>query len=977
MNLNTIQVCENLSASGASNGDAALDANDIGAYVLHTGSGQSLGTVIAQNTTGTFNFQAGMTYGQTYYISYVVGNNVAGAPDPMDPCFSVAQGQPVVFEQNPTANAGADADTCSLVLTLNGNTGVGTGTWMLIGNPPGGNLTLSNPLSPNSTATADLPGVYTLTWTLDNAGCTASDQVALDFHPNSAGTMAAQQLSACEGLSVTAQHLGGQSNNPGDIGAYVLHTGNGTALGTVLDQNNTGTFSFLNGMTYGQTYYVSFVVAANLNGAPDLNDPCLTVSAGQPVVFYQNPVPNAGADDQICGNTLTLNANAATGTGSWTLLNSPAGGSLSFDDTQNPATGVNATAFGAYTLLWTVTQNGCTGTDQVTVQFDETPALANLIRTCDAANENFTVTLDLNGGLPPYAVNGNPVLGNSFTSAPIPNGQTYSFTVSDANGCIMPDVTGAYSCDCATDAGTMALQQLSACETATVTAQANADATLDGNDVTAFVLHTGSGAALGTVLAANSTGTFGFQPGMTYGTVYYISRVAATGLAGAPDPNDPCFSVAPGQPVVFLKNPTPDAGPAAAICGQTIDLQAINDGFQGSWSQISGPGATTFSAINSQTSGATVDATGVYVYRWTETNSICTGTDDVTITFQELPVVGVIDEICNGTNTAYTVSFSVSGGTPAYTLTGINGGFSGNTFTSNPLPNGSSYSFTVSDINGCAAAPAAGAHNCNCTTDAGTMQVTALAFCADQQAVATWNNDGQTDADDIIRFILHDQANNSLGTVFGTSQQPSFPFMPGLQFGVTYYISAIAGNQQIGGINLNDPCLSIAPGTPVQWKPIPTATLTGDATICNGNSATLTFSGTGQFPLTLIYSDSQAGQSTVTLNNNQPFNVTVQPGSTTTYSLLSVQDGTLPTCSAAPGNTIQITVNQPVNAGAAAAPFELCAGQNSVVQLSSLLIGADAGGQWSETSAIPSKPGTSTRQPEYSKHKAKFRAPTL
>lgn len=1029
-----LQACENQTVTATSNGNATLDANDVGAYVLHTGSGSTLGTVIAQNATGTFGFQAGMTYGQTYYISYVAGNNVAGSPDPADDCFSVAPGQPVVFNQNPTANAGADDETCGLVLTLAANSGVGAGAWTAASTPAGGSLTFGNAQDPASTATASVSGTYTLTWTLNNAGCTASDQVILDFNASpspglavpdcdganenytisfpisggappysvngaalagsifnstaivsggsyaftvtdangctapavngsfncdcatNAGTMVAAQLSACEGATVTAQHAGGETLDANDTTAFVLHTGNGAALGTVIAQNGTGTFGFQPGMTYGQTYYISYVVGNDQNGSPNPADPCFSVSPGQPVIFYQNPTPNAGADDAVCGNALTLAA--AAGTGAWTVGNAPAGATLTFDDVQNPAATVNASAFGTYNLTWTATVNGCTGTDQVVLQFNESPVLADLVRDCDAANENYTVTLTFSGGLPPYTVNGTAISSDTFTSAAFPNLEIYTFQVADANGCAMPDVVGSYSCNCATNAGTMTLQQLTACETGSVTAQANPDATLDGNDVTAFVLHTGAGGALGVILEQNTTGQFVFIPGtMTYGTIYYISRIAGSNLGGAPNPNDPCFSVAPGQPVVFLKDPEPDAGPDNDVCGPTINLQAVNDNFSGAWTQTAGPGTASFVAANSQTSEVTVDQLGVYTFQWTEANGGCMGSDQVSIAFNESPVVGQIAEDCNGPNTAYVVSFTVTEGLAPYTITGLNGSFSGSDFSSQSLPNGGDYAFTITDANGCVSAPASGVHACNCSTDAGTMQVAPLNFCADQPAVAAWNNDPSLDSDDLVRFILHDQADNSLGTIFATSNQPSFTFNSGLQFGVTYYISAIAGSAQIGGINLNDPCLSVALGTPVQWKPIPTATLTGDATLCAGDGAVLTFSGTGQFPLTVTYSDGQSAQNTLTLADAQPLTLPVQPAATTTYTLVSVADGTTPACVATPSDAVQIVVNEPVEAGTAAAPLEFCAGAVAQVQLSTLLTGADPGGQWSETSAVPSQAG--------------------
>ncbi len=52
----------------------------------------------------------------------------------------------------------------------------------------------------------------------------------------------------------------------------------------------------------------------------------------------------------------------------------------------------------------------------------------------------------------------------------------------------------------------------------------------------------------------------------------------------------------------------------------------------GAWSQVSGPGTTTFSAPASGTSTATATVYGTYVYRWTISNGTCTpGTAQVTV----------------------------------------------------------------------------------------------------------------------------------------------------------------------------------------------------------------------------------------------------------------------------------------------------------------------------------------------------------
>ncbi|MCC6410087.1 MAG: gliding motility-associated C-terminal domain-containing protein, partial [Saprospiraceae bacterium] len=136
----------------------------------------------------------------------------------------------------------------------------------------------------------------------------------------------------------------------------------------------------------------------------------------------------------------------------------------------------------------------------------------------------------------------------------------------------------------------------------------------------------------------------------------------------------------------------------------------------------------------------------------------------------------------------------------------------------------------------------------------------------------------------------------TLGTVYATNNLPVFDFVSPLQTGVTYYISAIAGNNVAGSVDLNDPCLNIAFGAPVQWRPLPTASLSGDTSFCTGGSATLVFNGTGLYPLQATYLTAGGTPLTVSIPGQQPVVLPVTPQSTTTYTLVSVSDGNAPVC---------------------------------------------------------------------------------
>lgn len=1027
-----LQACDGQNVTAVAPLNPTLDANDTVAFVLHSLPGNALGTVFSQNGSGVFGFQPGMAYDSTYYISYVVGNTLNGAPDPADPCFSVSPGQPVIFYQNPVANAGVDADACGLVLSLQGS-GAGAGSWTSGNAPAGGSLQFGDALSANTSTTASIFGLYSAIWTLNSHGCTDADTVALAFNgppstgplstgcdaanenftvsysisgglapygvngspvagtqftsaplingssfsftvtdangcaatpvtgafscncATSAGQMSLTPLSACKGDSITAQHLGGEALDGNDVSAFVLHDGSGTVLGQVFAENTTGVFGFQTGMNYGTTYYVSFVVGNDLNGLPDPADPCLDVAAGQPVVFYLNPVANAGADEAGCGLVLALSGVGGAGTGQWALASTPAGGNLSIANPQNPGTTVSANLFGTYALTYTVTVNGCVDKDSLLVTFHALPSAGAITTQCDATNENYTVSFPILGGTAPFTVNG-VATGPAFTSGLMASGAPYSFIISDSNGCAAPAVSGSVTCSCASLAGQMSLTPIMACDGDTIVAQHLGGENMDANDTSAFVLHTGSGTALGTLLAQNHTGIFTFGNGMAYGTTYYVSFVVGNTLNGGPDLTDPCLSVAAGQPVIFFEQPAAQAGADDAVCGQSITLGAGNGGFNGMWSQGGGQGMATFFSPSNPAGIVSVDSYGSYVFRWTETNGVCSSADEVTVDFYASPLLSGTDFICNGTNTGYSITFTVVGGTAPFS-TGLSGTFTGNVFTSDPMPNGP-FGIFVSDANGCSSPIYDGIYACQCATNAGSMLTGPATFCIDEPATATWDDTGLSlDADDIVQFILHDQAGASIGTIFASSDQPSFPFGGALQTGVTYYISAVAGNNAGGQVDLNDPCLSIAPGTPVLWKPLPTATLSGDASICQGGSAALVFSGTGAFPLEITYDDGSGNPATLTISGAQPVSLLVSPSMTTTYTLQSVTDGTAPACFNTVNDAATITVSQPVQSGIAAAPPEFCIGETAQVQLAGLLSGADPGGAWSETSVSPSFPG--------------------
>ncbi|MCB0520075.1 MAG: gliding motility-associated C-terminal domain-containing protein [Lewinellaceae bacterium] len=276
------------------------------------------------------------------------------------------------------------------------------------------------------------------------------------------------------------------------------------------------------------------------------------------------------------------------------------------------------------------------------------------------------------------------------------------------------------------------------------------------------------------------------------------------------------------------------------------------------------------------------------------------------------PMVTGFDTNCDTNNLNYTVTFEITGGEPStYSVTGsVPGTLSPNPpyiFTSNPIASGIAYSFTINDGNNCAPILLSGNFSCQCVTDAGTMNLAPISVCVGDTVTATHNQDETLDGDDILVFVLHSSNGNSLGTVYATNSVPVFYLVPPMVPGTTYYISAVAGNANgNGGVDLNDPCLSVSFGTPVVFRPLPTATIGSNVAICEGEQATLTFTLTGNAPFDVVYSN---GSQNFTLNNI--FNghtIQVSPSATTTYSLLSIGDNSSPACANTANSSVTVTV---------------------------------------------------------------------
>ncbi len=322
---------------------------------------------------------------------------------------------------------------------------------------------------------------------------------------------------------------------------------------------------------------------------------------------------------------------------------------------------------------------------------------------CDASNLYYSVGFSINSGNPPYLVNGNPVTGNSYQSGLIPSGQAYAFTVTDAATCNpqTANISGSYTCACLNSPGTVNLSTINKCEGEMADANFNNNAILGLSDIHVFILHTSPSNSLGSVIGTNTTGSFGYVPGlMSFGQTYYISPAVGPDQGGTVDVNSACFSLSPGQPVVFYEKPAVDIVPPSMLnCTlNSLMLNSLASGGSGDFSyDWSGPGNFASTAANPM-----VSEPGAYLLTLTDNVTACQDQSATAVTSDNSPPVFTVtsSEInCQQPSAILVAASQMPGVTYTWTLP-TGDVMTGDTITTN-IPGG----YTVSALgpNGCTA----------------------------------------------------------------------------------------------------------------------------------------------------------------------------------------------------------------------------------------------------------------------------------
>ena len=272
-----------------------------------------------------------------------------------------------------------------------------------------------------------------------------------------------------------------------------------------------------------------------------------------------------------------------------------------------------------------------------------------------------------------------------------------------------------------------------------------------------------------------------------------------------------------------------------------------------------------------------------------------------TINVNNSPQVSNLSQNCTSTATHFTISFDIEGGNPAaYQVTGLAGTLMGNTFLSDSIPTGSSYSFEVSDDSGCSPIINSATFSCECNSVVGEMDRMPIQVCEREPAIAFYLEGDILEKGDTLLFVLHDSPSDQLGNVISESDTPIFTFdETTMVLGQIYYISAVITKADVQGNPIlnagNNPCLTSSIGAPVTFFPIPAIQLTlSSDTICQGESSNLVFNITGVGPYDVNYFDGEKIVSLMSISDGHT--IAVSPSFSASFNVSSIAQAGVPTC---------------------------------------------------------------------------------
>lgn len=400
----------------------------------------------------------------------------------------------------------------------------------LTGTPPGGywdgEISINGVFDP---VTAGL-GSHIITYTANDAdGCTNSAQIVVDVVTTGAADITPSgKLCGADTITFTAIPPGGTWGGAADI--------NGQILPNSLPEGN-------------------YIVTYQTSGSSSCLDTEISIEIQDPVVVV---CPNVTS---LCFNSTPVIMHADPPGGVWTGAATPSG-----------LVDPSMLAPGFHMIVYTDTSSVCSNNSCSTfIEIMDAPVISNLTMNCDSVSPFYIVSFSITGGdTSSYVVTGThngtivPGMPWLFISQPIPSNVPFNFIVDDNNHCAPDTASGSQLCNCFSNAGTMDLNLLSACQGDTIFILPPSGLVLDPNDTLVYILHTGNPDS---ILMTGNPDLFVFNTQLKENTVYYVSAMVGNTIPGVGvDTLDPCLSISPGTPVIWRARPQVIVTGPSEIC---------------------------------------------------------------------------------------------------------------------------------------------------------------------------------------------------------------------------------------------------------------------------------------------------------------------------------------------------------------------------------------------------------------------------
>ncbi|MBL1233852.1 MAG: gliding motility-associated C-terminal domain-containing protein, partial [Flavobacteriales bacterium] len=604
-------------------------------------------------------------------------------------CNAVSDNMTITITPPPTVNAGADQTVCAnnANVTLNGSVNLASG-----GQWTGGlgiftpsNTALNAIYTPTSGEIASGSLTLTLT-TTGNGNCNPeADQMVITFTP-------APTVSAGVDQSVCANNATATLNGAVSIATGAQWSG---GLGAFAPNNTTLNASYTPTASEIANGSVMLYLTSTGNGN------CLSVVDSMLLTITPEPVVNAGPDQTICVNNLSVNLNGSvsgpTSTGVWTT--SGTGVFVPSNTNLNAVYQASAqdSIAGTVTLTLTSTNNGnCNAVfdDMVITILPAGGANAGADQTVCANNANVSLTGIITGNA------SGGVWSTSGTGAFSPNNTnlnaTYLPSAADiASGSVTITLT-ANSCNNATDDMIITITPAPVVNAGNDTTVCVSNLNVPLNGSVSGASNTGSWSTSGTGTftpnntTLNATYNASAADSVNQGVVLYLT---ATNVGN-------CAPVTDTVVINLFPTGTANAGADQTVCANnaTITLNGSITGgaTSGQWTTSgSGTFVPSDTVLNATYIPSSADtAAGSVNLVLNATNSCSPAADFMVLTITPAPIVEAgPDQVVCGTNATFSLNGSISGSTTTGTWTTSGTG----TFSNNTIMN-PTYTASAADI---------------------------------------------------------------------------------------------------------------------------------------------------------------------------------------------------------------------------------------------------------------------------------------